>query len=274
MSLRGSHKSRTRHQYGASRNWWALLACLLVLPAASIDPGTAPWPPFLAGRDSLPADVAVGVEHVWTNVTLSRRVRGPTAHVTFDVFTAFLDAPDVTTAAARFRRLANYEAHALDEDWYWADDHDGARGIYRVIVRTPTRRVMLSWGEHTGRIGHITGSALTVIQLEPRETAVDQTLSAYVFIDNRVAAALAQFLAPVFGHLADRKLAKGLAVTAQIAEWATEHPEEFCPWLADGPVPPERREHVLMVVPACRDLTRSPPRGGPRPAPGRSGHPS
>jgi hypothetical protein len=80
---------------------------------------------------------------------------------------------------------------------------------------------------------------------------VDQTLTAQVQIDQGLAAALARVLVLVFGWLADRKLGEALAVTGQVAEWAVERPAEFCEWLAREPLPSDRRERLLAVLP-CR----------------------
>lgn len=198
------------------------------------------------------------MERIWTDPTLTRTVRGRPAHVPFEVYGAFVDAPDVTAAAARFRRQARHEVEALDDDWYRATDNDGSRGIYRVILREPLRRVVVSWGEHSGRIlGTISGSALTVVEFQENATGVEQVLTAYVRIDQPVAAAFARLLIPIFGHFADRKLAEGFAVTASVAEWAVEQPREFCEWLAREPLPAARRERVLPVVPGCAALTHA-----------------
>src|SRR2546425_12109134 len=95
--------------------------------------------------------------------------------------------------------------------------------MYRVLVREPNRRVMVSWGQHSGSIlGTIRGSALTVLDLTTHDDAVEQTLTAYVRIDNRVAAAIAKLLVPLFGYLADRELVEGIRVSAAIAEWRSE----------------------------------------------------
>src|SRR5439155_1750426 len=121
-------------------------------------------------------------------------------------------------AAARFKKLARYEVESLDDDRYVADDRDGARGVYRVLVREPTRRVMMSWGQHSGRVlGTIGGSALTILDFAPHADGVEPTLTAYVRIDNRVAAAIARLVAPLFGYLADRKLAETIGVSAVAA---------------------------------------------------------
>lgn len=112
---------------------------------------------------------------------------------------------------------------------------------------------MISWGRHRGwLLGTISGSALTVLDLRARDGRVDQSLTAYVRIDNAVAAALARLLVPVFGRLADRKLSEGFAVTASVAEWAVEHPTEFCDWLRREPLPADRKDPVLLVAPGCR----------------------
>jgi hypothetical protein len=252
-------QSRTDREPVAKKNLRTTLGALAVV--AAVGGSAPPWPPFLPARDTFPPDLAVSVERVWTDPTLSRTVRGRSASVPFDTYIAFVDAPDVTTAAARFLKLAGYRVKALAADWYEADDNEGARGIYRVLLREPHRRVVLSWGEHHGGIlGGIGGSALTVIDLRERDGVVDQELAAYVRIDNALAAALARLLLPIFGHLADRKLSEGFAVTAKVAEWALAHPGDFCAWLRREPLPAERREPLLQALPACRGQDQlSPP---------------
>src|SRR5213593_1415686 len=65
--------------------------------------------------------------------TLRRTVNGRPAHVPLDVYMAFLDTPEVTAAAARFRKVANFEIRAVDDDHYVASDGDGARGVAQVL---------------------------------------------------------------------------------------------------------------------------------------------
>jgi len=234
------------------RAWAATLVVLSIAARTWADLPNHSWPPFLASRESFPPDIVAAIERVWLEPTLSRTVRGRPARVPFDVYAAFVDSPDVTAAAARHKKLAPYVVEALGDDRYRADDRAGARGFYRVLLRDPQRRVILSWGEHSGSLlGTISGSALTLLDLEPRGDAVDQTLTTQVRIDQTLAAALARVLVLVFGWLADRKLGEGFAVSAQVAEWAAERPAEFCEWLASEPLPSERRERLLAVLP-CR----------------------
>ena len=245
---------QSRTDRAARKEKTAWVAGLLVagaLAAAWADPaGGRAWPPFLAPREAFPVDVVASVERVWLEPTLRRTVEGRPARAPFEVYAAFVDAPDVTAAAARFRKLASYAVEPLGDDRYRADDGAGARGFYRVLVREPHRRVILSWGEHRGAfLGTISGSAITVLEIEPRGDLVAQTLTAHVRIDQRVAAALARVLALFFGSLADRKLAEGFAVSAQVAEWAVEQPRAFCEWLAGAPLLPESRERVFGVLP-------------------------
>lgn len=235
-----------------AKSW--LLAAAILTAAVSSQPRPAQeaWPPFLPPRDTFGTDIVAAVEHVWLDPTLVRKVRGHPAHVPFDVYLAFVDAPDVTAAAARHLRLVRYHVEALGGDWYHADDDDGSRGIYRVIERDEHHRVILSWGEHSGRLlGTVSGSALSLVDLEPDGTHVIQQISAYVRIDNSVAAALARMFVQVFGFLADRKLVEGFTVTAKVAEWAVDRPHEFCEWLAQERLPDERRRAVLAVLPRC-----------------------
>jgi hypothetical protein len=223
---------------------------LLAAATAATEPA---WPPFLPARESFPAAVVERVERVWQAPTLSRAVRGRPAAVPFSTYVAFIDLPDVTAAAARFLELAKHEVRMLDDDLYEADDHDGARGRYRVLVREPTRRVVLSWGEHRGRLlGTIKGSALTLLDFEQADDRVEQSLRASVLIENAVAARLARVLVAVFGGVADRKLAEGFAVTAKVAEWAVREPGQFCDWLAREPLASERRARARALLSRCR----------------------
>ena len=230
----------------------AAVTALLTLATGASGAPARPWPPLLGSREAFPPDVSAAVERVWIEPTLSRTVNGRAARVPFDVYVAFVDTPEVTAAAARFRKLGSYEIQALDDDRYRGNDGDGARGIAQVLRREPRRLVLLSRGEHTGPIlGTIRGSALTVLDLEPREGVVNPRLTAYVYIDNRVAAALARVLIATFGSLADRRLGEGLRVTAEVAEWAVDRSGGFCEWLAREPLPPARRDRILAALPSC-----------------------
>jgi hypothetical protein len=229
----------------------AVVLLLFAAPALAADRRAA-WPPFLPPPSRYATDLVAAIEQVWQEPTLVRRVRGRPARVPLDVYVAFVDAPEVTAAAARFLRLAHYEVEALGGDWYQATDHEGARGTYVVLARVPGRRVMLSWGEHSGRLlGTISGTALTVLEFEAGEGLVEQQVEAWVRIDQAFAAALARVLVPVFGHLADRKLIEGAAVAARVAEWAVANPEAFCEWLGGTPQR-TARERLATVLPACR----------------------
>ena len=230
----------------------AVATVLLSLVSGARGASPEPWPSVLGPRDAFPPDVSAAVQRVWSEPTLRRTVNGRPARVPFDVYVAFLDTPDVTAAAARFRKLGHYEIQMLDDDHYRASDGDGAHGFAQVLRREPRRVVMLSRGEHTGPfLGTISGSALTVLDLEPQPQVVNPRLIAYVYIDNPVAAGLARTLIPTFGFLADRKLSEGLRVTAEVAEWAIEPSGGFCEWLAREPIPRARRDRILTALPSC-----------------------
>ena len=211
-----------------------------------------PWPSLLGPREALAPEVSGAVERVWGEPTFTRTVNARPARVPVEVYTAFIDTPEVTFAAARFRHIGNFVVRALDEDRYVASDGDGARGVAHLIRREPRRRVFLSQGEHTSPfLGTITGSALTVLDLESRQNEVAPRLTAYVLIDDRFAAAMARMLIPTFGFIADRKLAEGLQVTAEVAEWAVARSGDFCAWLSREQFSPGQRDRILTALPSC-----------------------
>jgi hypothetical protein len=230
----------------------AAVAYLLVLTPSAGGVPARPWRSLLGSTEVLAPEVSAAVDRVLTAPTLERQVRARSARTPLDVYLAFFDAPELTAAAARFLKLANYDVHVLDDDRYEADDGDGARGFSQVIRRDRQRRVIFSQGEHTGPIlGKVRGYALTVVELEQRGDFVDTAITAYVYIDDRVAAGLARFLIANLGSLADRKLTEGLRITAEVAEWAVDPSGGFCEWLAREPLAPGRRNRVVSVLPSC-----------------------
>jgi len=187
---------------------------------------------------------------VWLEPTLSRTINGPSARVPLDVYEAFVDTPEVTAAAARFRRIRTFDIHSLDEDSYWGDDGDGARFVNRVLRREPRRRVLLSHGQLVNPLlGTITTSALTVLDLESQDGAVSPRLTAYMYIAKD--ATLARLLVPTFGFIADRKLGEGLRATSAVVEWAVGRSGGFCEWLAHEPIPPVQRDRIQAALPRC-----------------------
>jgi hypothetical protein len=237
--------------------WTATATC-----AAAASAGETPdsrWPPFLSPPATFSQEIVTSVEQLWMAPTLTRTVRGLPARAPFELYATLVDTPEVVAGAARVLGVARYEVEPIGDGWYRATDNDGARGVWRVLAREPTRRVVLSRGEHSsGFLGDIAGSALSVMDFVPADDIVQPILTTRVYIENRVAATLARLLLPLFGRLADRKLGEGFVVTARVAEWAVGRPQEFCEWLAQEPVAPASRARVLAALADCRGGDRPP----------------
>src|SRR5215470_5318628 len=206
----GSMDQRSEARTFRRRKVSGIAAALVLLCLAAGPSGASrtPWPALLGPREGFPPEVSTAVERVWTEPTLRRTINGPSARVPLDVYEAFVDAPDVTAAAARFSRIRTFDIHALDDDSYLGDDGDGAQFVARVLRREPRRRVLLSQGQLVNPLlGTITTSALTVLDLESQDGAVSPRLTAYMYIaKGGGGASLARLLVPTFGFIADRKL--------------------------------------------------------------------
>jgi len=236
----------------------AAAIALLCLAASVSGASGTPWPPVLGSREAFSPDVSTAVERVWMDPTLRRTIHGPSARVPLDLYVAFVDTPEVTAAAARFRRIRSYEIHALDDDRYWGDDGDGARFVARVLRREPRRRVLLSQGQQMSPVlGTIRANALTVLDLELQDGEVTPRLTAYVSIANSGAATFARVLVPAFGFIVDRKLGEALRVTSAVAEWAVERSGGFCDWLAHEPISVVQRDRILAELPTCTASSHS-----------------
>src|SRR5438067_618772 len=114
------------------RRLLAIAAALLALVSGANGASPDSWPSLLGPREAFPPDVSAAVERLWSEPTLRRTVNGRPARVPFAVYVTFLDMPEVTAAAARFRRIGSYEIQALGGDRYLASDGDGARGSAQV----------------------------------------------------------------------------------------------------------------------------------------------
>jgi hypothetical protein len=238
------------------------MASLLLLPASAVpavalSSSTASWPTFLPPPEEFSPAESRAIEHAWRTPTLHRSVEGPPAPMRLPSYLELVDTPDVTAAAARHLGLARYEVDVITPDWYRANDHDGAHGVYHVLDRRDGRRVTLSWGQRSGQwLGTVSGSALTIMHFDADGDRTRQRLETYVVIDQAVLARLARALVSVFGHVADRKLTEGFDVSSKVAAWATEHPEEFCPWLAAQPLDESRRARLVTALRECTTRER------------------
>ena len=210
---------------------------LVALGLLAVSATAADWPEFLPPPETLAPDEVSAIRKVWTAPTLHRRVSGPPAPMPLPSYLALIDSPELTAAAVRHLGVGHYDVREIGPDWYAADDHDGSRGVYHMLVRGDGRRVTLSWGSRqSALLGTVSGSALTVLTFAAEGDRTLQQLDTYVVIDNTVAAGLARALVAVFGHIADRKLAHGFEMTAKVAAWARERPDQFCAWLVAQPL--------------------------------------
>jgi len=225
----------------------------MVLAVAVTALGSVPrdWPPFLPAGDDYPADLANAVRRLWTEATFTRTVKAAPAPVPLSSYLRFVDAPDVTAAAARHLGLTTYDVKVLGDDLYEADDGNRTRGVYRVLVRDGARRVILSWGTHHGSIlGTIGGSALTQLTLAGDGEGLEQRLDANVIIDNGILARITRPALLLFGSFVDRKLTEAFRTAAAAAAWAHANPDDFCAWL-DGALTADRRTELRDVFDEC-----------------------
>ena len=233
----------------------ATVVCILaflLLAVASFGSVPADWPPFLRPGDTYPAPIASTIKRLWTDATFTRTVKADPAPVPVSFYLRFIDAPDVTAAAARHLGLTTYRVRILGDDYYEADDgYGGAHGVYRVLERGEGRRMLLSWGSHRGSIlGTVSGSALTQLEFADDGGRARQGLTVNVIVDQGIAATLTRPDLFLFGGFVDRKLNEAFRTAAAAAGWAHAKPEEFCAWL-DGAVTRERRAELREVFEEC-----------------------
>jgi hypothetical protein len=236
------------------RDSWALfilLVTLLTLTVSSPGFAASDWPPFLRASSEYPADISNSVRRLWSDATFTRTVSGEPVPVPLAFYLRFVDVPDVTAAAARHLRLTTYDVKVLGGEWYEADDGNRTRGVYHVLARDGSRRVVVSWGTHHGSIlGTIGGSALTRLEFADDRGRATQRLVVNAIIDNGLVAGMTRPILLLFGWLVDRKLGEAFRTAATVAIWAHDNPPEFCAWL-DTTFAGDRRARILEVFGEC-----------------------
>jgi hypothetical protein len=229
---------------------------VVTLAVTALGAATGDWPPFLRPNNEYPAQIANTVGRLWTDATFTRTVIAEPAPVPLGFYLRFVDAPDLTAAAARHLGLTTYDVRILGDDWYEASDGNRTRGVYRVLVRDGARRVIVSWGTHQSSIlGTVGGSALTQLEFGDEGERAAQRLDVNVIIDHGLVAGITRPVLLLFGGLVDRKLTEAFRTAAAAAAWAREKPEEFCAWLG-GVFPGERRAELRDVFEECVDPDR------------------
>ena len=233
-----------------------VLCTMAILALDGTALGSAPpdWPPFMRAKERYPAPIASDVTRLWTDATFSRMVKADPAPVALSFYLRFIDAPDVTAAAARHLGLTTYHVKVLGNDRYEADDgHGGAHGVYRVLEREGGRRVLLSSGSHRGSIlGTVSGSALTRLEFADDGNRTTQGLTANVIIDGGIAARVTRPALVLFGWFVDRKLKEAFRTAAATAAWAHARPKDFCAWL-ERALTRDRRAELRAVFAECVD---------------------
>src|SRR5688500_13322257 len=93
-----TRRSRTARVAGAIV---ASVTALLALTMTALGSPPRDWPPFLRASDEYPAQIASTVRRLWSEPTFSRTVSADAAPVPVSFYLRFVDAPDLTAAAAR-----------------------------------------------------------------------------------------------------------------------------------------------------------------------------
>jgi len=139
------------------------VTALLALAAGAS--GSHGEPVALAPRPArgVPPDVSAAVERVWIEPTFSRTLNGRSAHVPFDVYVAFLDTPEVTAAAARFRKLGPMRFKHSMTTAIGAPTATEPRGRAGAPSRATTARHPFPGAANGWILGTIRGSTLTVL---------------------------------------------------------------------------------------------------------------
>lgn len=215
------------------------------------------FPPFLPSAEQFSPDVRAEVAAIWNRRTTMRTASGRAAPVPLELYRLFIDMPDVTATAGQHLGVGAYRVTRLGPETFEVADGEGAKGIYRVVLRRPNQRVLIAKIERTTRLfGPVSSGSVTLLTLSPEASQdgrpqIAQRVDTAVRIDHRVLSVVAKLLLPAFPNYADRKISEIFNIAAEVSAWAYDKPADFCRWLGDQPDGARLRQEFAAQIHDC-----------------------
>ena len=171
-----------------------------------------------------------------------------------DVYLYLLEHPVMTAALANRLDLGLYKAEMRGPEAFWATDGEGTEGIVRPLYQDRSTRIYYLEGTHDGRfVPRVSGKALVLFRLQPIKDgqgieSIDNTMVAYLRLDNRLYSGLLSLLRPLIGTVLNRQVLKAFDAARRLAGAMRDHPDQVLFEATDPPGLPDEQVAFLKAA--------------------------
>ncbi len=217
--------------------------------------------------DQVDAAWSCRLEPILAHYTTANKIGPIRTPLPKQVYLYLLEHPVMTAALANRLDLGLYKAEWRGPDTFWATDGEGTEGIVHPLYQDQSRRIYYIEGTHDGRfLPRVSGKAvvlfsLRVVQDGQGGESIDNTMVAYLRLDNRLYSGLLSMLRPLIGTVVTRQVVKAFDAARRLAGTMREHPEQVLFEATDPPGLPD--EEVAFIKAALASLNQPAQRPAP-----------
>ncbi|MBS0170093.1 MAG: hypothetical protein JSR62_07025 [Nitrospira sp.] len=204
--------------------------------------------------DRIDAAWTCRIEPIVTHYTTANKVGPIRTPLPEDAYLYLLEHPVMAAALANRLDLGLYKAEWRGQETFWATDGEGSEGIVHPLYQDRGTRVYYIEGTHDGRfLPRVSGKALVLFKLQPVKDgqgteSMDNTMVAYLRLDNRLYSGLLSLLRPLIGTVVNRQVVKAFDAARRLAGAMREHPEQVLFEATDPPGLPDEQVAFLKTA--------------------------
>ncbi len=242
-----------------------------ILSAGQAGMNRCPLPSLHAGvpfpLERIDAAWTCRIEPIVTHYTTANKVGPIRTPLPESVYLYLLEHPVMAAALANRLDLGLYKAEWRGPDEFWATDGEGSEGIVHPLYQDRQSRLYYVEGTHDGRfLPRVSGKALVLFKLQPVKDrqgieSIDNTMVAYLRLDNRLYSGLLSLLRPLIGNVVNRQVMKAFDAVRRLAGAMRDQPDQVLFEATDPPGLPD--EQVAFLKAALASLHNPAQRPGP-----------
>ncbi len=208
--------------------------------------------------DQVDAAWTCRLEPIIAHYTTANKVGPIRTPLSEQVYLYLLEHPVMAAALVNRLDLGLYKAELRGSEKFWATDGEGTEGIVHPLYQDRSTRIYYLEGTHDGRfLPRVSGKALVLFKLQSVKDgqgieSMDNTMVAYLRLDNRLYSGLLSMLRPLIGNVVTRQVVKAFDAARRLAGVMRDHPDQVLFEATDPPGLPD--EQVAFLKEALMSL--------------------
>ncbi|MGC3975096.1 MAG: hypothetical protein QM771_12035 [Nitrospira sp.] len=203
--------------------------------------------------DQVDAAWTCRLEPIIAHYTTANKVGPIRTMLPEEVYLYLLEHPVMAAALVNRLDLGLYKAELRGPEEFWATDGEGTEGIVYPLYKDRSTRIYYLEGTHDGRyLPRVSGKALVLFKLQPMKDgqggeSMDNTMVAYLRLDNRLYSGLLSMLRPLIGNVVTRQVVKAFDAARRLAGAMRDHPDQVLFEATDPPGLPDEQVAFLKA---------------------------